>query len=683
MLWARCLCVDDLDAATWALTIARAPLAHRLAMQSGDGPSGDAIRLGFSTRLLSSGDDGSDGEIESGSRVGENYQADVAPWSESLVESDSPYTRCTSREVCKLGAAFPLRDGLPQLARALDSTQDEYGTITIDEAKEYLEVFLKGSAGTSPLNPVWNGDDHIVLTITAECGLYAAGGPIVAAIASTFSMHGTAAVVEIRGIRIATSHRQQKLGTRLLLELQLKALEKATKLGVNRLELSIPPSGQCHRNVAACSLYISCDWTVLYKPAKQQNYAKATREILRREMSRLDGLIGSGKIDVIRIEPRVIDLRKREQYFDAWQRHKERCAMSPAHKAAPAHRTPGDLGELDGDRELMLALRRSIAPFERAARQERRQIGAVAGHESSHIAPNVAREEAVATSLRQLVGCTECRWSANGCGQCHERGLRASGGGGGPSTARGGGGGALCTLAPEPPEGEDDDEVCDVCGRAQWQVGNEMLLCDGPGTDGEGCSTAVHLRCLQPPLARVPSGDWLCSQCRPPPQQLIGCTKCRWSANGCGQCRERGRLQCTPPREGKAPSGPLMSESKKRERPAEPSCAATQEQLVGSPTGKQAVDVGGSFGGPEAKGVVAPGETWACCKRPGVVWRVERVSGVWATLGPVSKPSALMDIDVRLTELREPKWARISHIVTGADGRPAPGSALAHPVTLR
>ena len=565
MLWARCLCVDDLDAATWALTIARAPLAHRLAMQSGDGPSGDAIRLGFSTRLLSSGDDGSDGEIESGSRVGENYQADVAPWSESLVESDSPYTRCTSREVCKLGAAFPLRDGLPQLARALDSTQDEYGTITIDEAKEYLEVFLKGSAGTSPLNPVWNGDDHIVLTITAECGLYAAGGPIVAAIASTFSMHGTAAVVEIRGIRIATSHRQQKLGTRLLLELQLKALEKATKLGVNRLELSIPPSGQCHRNVAACSLYISCDWTVLYKPAKQQNYAKATREILRREMSRLDGLIGSGKIDVIRIEPRVIDLRKREQYFDAWQRHKERCAMSPAHKAAPAHRTPGDLGELDGDRELMLALRRSIAPFERAARQERRQIGAVAGHESSHIAPNVAREEAVATSLRQLVGCT----------------------------------------------------------------------------------------------------------------------KCRWSANGCGQCRERGRLQCTPPREGKAPSGPLMSESKKRERPAEPSCAATQEQLVGSPTGKQAVDVGGSFGGPEAKGVVAPGETWACCKRPGVVWRVERVSGVWATLGPVSKPSALMDIDVRLTELREPKWARISHIVTGADGRPAPGSALAHPVTLR
>ena len=321
MLWARCLCVDDLDAATWALTIARAPLAHRLAMQSGDGPSGDAIRLGFSTRLLSSGDDGSDGEIESGSRVGENYQADVAPWSESLVESDSPYTRCTSREVCKLGAAFPLRDGLPQLARALDSTQDEYGTITIDEAKEYLEVFLKGSAGTSPLNPVWNGDDHIVLTITAECGLYAAGGPIVAAIASTFSMHGTAAVVEIRGIRIATSHRQQKLGTRLLLELQLKALEKATKLGVNRLELSIPPSGQCHRNVAACSLYISCDWTVLYKPAKQQNYAKATREILRREMSRLDGLIGSGKIDVIRIEPRVIDLRKREQYFDAWQRH--------------------------------------------------------------------------------------------------------------------------------------------------------------------------------------------------------------------------------------------------------------------------------------------------------------------------------------------------------------------------
>ena len=53
-------------------------------------------------------------------------------------------------------------------------------------------------------------------------------------------------------------------------------------------------------------------------------------------------------------------------------------------------------------------------------------------------------------------------------------------------------------------EGEDDDEVCDVCGRAQWQVGNEMLLCDG-------CDRGFHQRCYH--VTVIPEDDWFCRVC--------------------------------------------------------------------------------------------------------------------------------------------------------------------------
>ena len=45
---------------------------------------------------------------------------------------------------------------------------------------------------------------------------------------------------------------------------------------------------------------------------------------------------------------------------------------------------------------------------------------------------------------------------------------------------------------------------CDVCGSAEDERG--MLLCDG-------CSSGVHLGCLNPPLSLVPVGEWFCGAC--------------------------------------------------------------------------------------------------------------------------------------------------------------------------
>ena len=37
---------------------------------------------------------------------------------------------------------------------------------------------------------------------------------------------------------------------------------------------------------------------------------------------------------------------------------------------------------------------------------------------------------------------------------------------------------------------------------------DEMLLCDG-------CDRGFHMSCLNPPLKKVPVGNWYCSDCRP------------------------------------------------------------------------------------------------------------------------------------------------------------------------
>ena len=49
-----------------------------------------------------------------------------------------------------------------------------------------------------------------------------------------------------------------------------------------------------------------------------------------------------------------------------------------------------------------------------------------------------------------------------------------------------------------------DDLVCRECGSGEDE--HLTLLCDG-------CDDAVHLGCCDPPLLRVPEGDWFCDMC--------------------------------------------------------------------------------------------------------------------------------------------------------------------------
>ena len=50
--------------------------------------------------------------------------------------------------------------------------------------------------------------------------------------------------------------------------------------------------------------------------------------------------------------------------------------------------------------------------------------------------------------------------------------------------------------------------ACAACGDGDDSGGNEILLCDGAA-----CSTALHMRCLQPPLVAIPRGRWYCPAC--------------------------------------------------------------------------------------------------------------------------------------------------------------------------
>lgn len=45
-------------------------------------------------------------------------------------------------------------------------------------------------------------------------------------------------------------------------------------------------------------------------------------------------------------------------------------------------------------------------------------------------------------------------------------------------------------------------EVCDVCGS-----GGHVICCDF-------CPKVFHLECTQPPLRRVPRGEWKCHKCK-------------------------------------------------------------------------------------------------------------------------------------------------------------------------
>lgn len=58
-----------------------------------------------------------------------------------------------------------------------------------------------------------------------------------------------------------------------------------------------------------------------------------------------------------------------------------------------------------------------------------------------------------------------------------------------------------CTRA----DSSDGEEFCMICIRASNAA--TMLLCDGCD---HGC---YHMECLDPPLTKLPEGDWYCPQC--------------------------------------------------------------------------------------------------------------------------------------------------------------------------
>lgn len=66
---------------------------------------------------------------------------------------------------------------------------------------------------------------------------------------------------------------------------------------------------------------------------------------------------------------------------------------------------------------------------------------------------------------------------------------------------------SLTQLLPQETEGiqeqEEDDhaEFCRVC-----KDGGELLCCDQ-------CTSAYHIRCLNPPLPEIPDGEWQCPRC--------------------------------------------------------------------------------------------------------------------------------------------------------------------------
>ncbi|CAG8757862.1 6407_t:CDS:2, partial [Cetraspora pellucida] len=54
------------------------------------------------------------------------------------------------------------------------------------------------------------------------------------------------------------------------------------------------------------------------------------------------------------------------------------------------------------------------------------------------------------------------------------------------------------------------NEFCDLCGCSvcKWKGDRgHILLCDG------FCGKGFHTRCLKPPLARIPAGNWYCMRC--------------------------------------------------------------------------------------------------------------------------------------------------------------------------
>ena len=68
-------------------------------------------------------------------------------------------------------------------------------------------------------------------------------------------------------------------------------------------------------------------------------------------------------------------------------------------------------------------------------------------------------------------------------------------------------------------ESEQDDDVCDICKKADSPVKNPIVYCDG-----EGCEVQVHKNCYA--IRKIPKADWLCNRCAANAPPTIACSKC-------------------------------------------------------------------------------------------------------------------------------------------------------------
>ncbi len=50
---------------------------------------------------------------------------------------------------------------------------------------------------------------------------------------------------------------------------------------------------------------------------------------------------------------------------------------------------------------------------------------------------------------------------------------------------------------------------CEVCGNGHTTTPKGVVLCCDGGND---CLNGIHLKCHNPPLDSVPTGDWFCSE---------------------------------------------------------------------------------------------------------------------------------------------------------------------------
>lgn len=69
---------------------------------------------------------------------------------------------------------------------------------------------------------------------------------------------------------------------------------------------------------------------------------------------------------------------------------------------------------------------------------------------------------------------------------------------------------ALSLLTKSSQEEAEEVALCNICGEANPE--EELLICDN---FCKSCASTIHIKCLDPPLQKVPEGDWFCPACLP------------------------------------------------------------------------------------------------------------------------------------------------------------------------